>query len=549
MFNIKTHHVCTIGDVSSRSFLPPLTPGSSFFAKCKRFLKKTILISELNPQSTDFFRSTTEIIEQRKKQVMGGSWIIHPFSIFRLFYEMWMAALFYTCFIFIPLEAAYHHLIWYPSSFSNFLIFGCYVDIVLNFQTGYKCPKKERIEMSRGKIARNYVFSVYFICDVVSSMPEIPELYDNDRYYLVARVFDFLALIKFIRITTYLEYSLRTFNYFRVSNVTRPLLQLAAMLVIILHYLSCLFPILGEAHSVFDGKGNLIFDSKLHLHLNDSTIPDDFFSIYVRNLYTSCSYLLGIDIDLKFKMPWSLYITAIFGYFIGKFLLTCGTVELLSLLKIENSLEIKYYSMMSQVDAYMAAKKFPLVMQKRIREYYLYKYRQKYFKEYGIRDFISDKLKKEINYHACRRLVNNVQIFKDLPQLVVENILASLKTEIYLSNDLIIKAGVEGDCMYFLASGTVVVLSPSGKEICHLEDGDYFGEICLLIGNMKRTANVIACEICEVYKLDRKAFKKSMESNKELYKKMRTEAKKRYAATKAIEKTFIKSATSLHVRM
>jgi CRP-like cAMP-binding protein len=66
---------------------------------------------------------------------------------------------------------------------------------------------------------------------------------------------------------------------------------------------------------------------------------------------------------------------------------------------------------------------------------------------------------------------------------------------------------------------------------------------------MKRTANVIACEICEVYKLDRKAFKKSMESNKELYKKMRTEAKKRYAATKAIEKTFIKSATSLHVRM
>jgi hypothetical protein len=61
-------------------------------------------------------------------------------------------------------------------------------------------------------IFRNYVFSVYFICDVVSSMPEIPELYDNDRYYMVARVFDFLALIKFVRITTYLEYSLRTFN-------------------------------------------------------------------------------------------------------------------------------------------------------------------------------------------------------------------------------------------------------------------------------------------------------------------------------------------------
>jgi hypothetical protein len=60
-------------------------------------------------------------------------------------------------------------------------------------------------------IFRNYVFSVYFICDVVSSMPEIPEMYQN-RYYVVARVFDFLALFKFVRITTYLEYSLRTFN-------------------------------------------------------------------------------------------------------------------------------------------------------------------------------------------------------------------------------------------------------------------------------------------------------------------------------------------------
>jgi hypothetical protein len=39
----------------------------------------------------------------------------------------------------------------------------------------------------------------------------------------------------------------------------------------------------------------------------------------------------GIDIDLKFKMPWSLYITAIFGYFIGKFLLTCGTGQILAL--------------------------------------------------------------------------------------------------------------------------------------------------------------------------------------------------------------------------
>lgn len=79
-----------------------------------------------------------------------------------------------------------------------------------------------------------------------------------------------------------------------------------------------------------------------------------------------------------------------------------------------------------------------------------------------------------------------------------------------------------------------------------MEDGDYFGEICLLFSNLKRTANVIAVEISEVYRLDRKQFKKSFESNKDLLKKLQFDAKKRYRQTTDIERTFITATTTRH---
>jgi hyperpolarization activated cyclic nucleotide-gated potassium channel 2 len=77
----------------------------------------------------------------------------------------------------------------------------------------------------------------------------------------------------------------------------------------------------------------------------------------------------------------------------------------------------------------------------------------------------SDKLRKEIKYHDCRKLVSNVTIFNHLPQEYLEDILSYLKQEIFLMSDIIIEAGTEGDSMYFLASGTVAVSSPSGKEV------------------------------------------------------------------------------------
>lgn len=51
----------------------------------------------------------------------------------------------------------------------------------------------------------------------------------------------------------------------------------------------------------------------------------------------------------------------------------------------------------------------------------------------------------------------------------------------------IIKAGTVGECLFFIASGSVCITSTNGQALFHLEDGDYFGEIAFILRNRKVT--------------------------------------------------------------
>ena len=79
----------------------------------------------------------------------------------------------------------------------------------------------------------------------------------------------------------------------------------------------------------------------------------------------------------------------------------------------------------------------------------------------------------EISLHCYNTVVGYVTLLDDLPPDIVKKIVSSLKNEVYLPNDTIIKAGTHGDCMYFIISGTVAVSTPTGKEVTSsLAEGD-----------------------------------------------------------------------------
>lgn len=77
-----------------------------------------------------------------------------------------------------------------------------------------------------------------------------------------------------------------------------------------------------------------------------------------------------------------------------------------------------------------------------------------------------EQLRNEIILHTCHKLLDKVELFNGLPASVVGSVLGCLRAEVYLPNDLVLRAGDIGDCMYFIANGSVAVYSLKGVEVC-----------------------------------------------------------------------------------
>lgn len=90
---------------------------------------------------------------------------------------------------------------------------------------------------------------------------------------------------------------------------------------------------------------------------------------------------------------------------------------------------------------------------------------------------------------------------------------------------------LSGDCIYFIDKGTVAIYSESGKEICHLEDGDFFGEIALIMKHSVRTASVVAVTNCELFRLDKEEFDKSIACYPTVYETIKKVAINRFEQT------------------
>ena len=85
----------------------------------------------------------------------------------------------------------------------------------------------------------------------------------------------------------------------------------------------------------------------------------------------------------------------------------------------------------------------------------------------------------------------------------------AVKEHKFSAGDVIIKQGEEGDQFYILVDGEAEATLDSNKDkaVMHYKQGQYFGELALLRGDV-RAANVTATTNCKCIGLDRKSFKR-----------------------------------------
>ncbi|KAJ8967626.1 hypothetical protein NQ314_002745 [Rhamnusium bicolor] len=507
---------------------------SSKTKSCFKNLQRLITISAENPHRVRCFRSDVSVREEQQRHLNTNYHIIHPFSKFRAWYDAWLIILYTSVLITKPMDAGffgdkYRHMIYYKA-YTIFFDILSWIDIGVIFLTGFVIDQSRTVELRPSKIAKNYVSSIFFICDVLSSLPICALYYDyttipQDNPWVCGLVSIF-SMFKIIRLFSLIACIHRVARYFEIK-ATGALFQCDSFIIsaLIVHWMACfqfLVPRLTRAYFSSEPERNL-----RQWMLDNGFLNATMGSRYSHGIFRSSAYILGIRFQSHNTMLPEDYVVAIFTYIIGKVWIGFMWIVLAMSILNSRSMETKFMEMINQVDEYMRQRQFPLNLKDRISQYYAFKYQRVYCKEKSIRDLLTDNIKTDINIHACKSLLANVALFSELTHLEVSQIVRYLIPEIYLPNDIIIQCGTHGDSMYFLSSGTVAVYTRSGKEICHMQDGAYFGEISLILKGETRTATVRAIEETQVYRLNRKDFEKTLLKNKEVLKKIMKHAEKK----------------------
>lgn len=265
--------------------------------------------------------------------------------------------------------------------------------------------------------------------------------------------------------------------------------------------------------SYFDEDKNIIYQD---LKTANSTEVND----YLKTLYITLKLVLqsGYEEDMYesvLKMSLTLFIT------IGGWIYTAYMLVLISnVIMATDKSETKLEMVCRRISALYKSKNFSTELTEKIKTFYKNKFQKHYFNEEAIKALTPESLQKEITMHSCAHLISKVQIFKGLPEAVLEKIILSLEMELYFEGDTIIEADIVTDGMLFIALGTAAIFSPTGNLLALLSDGAHFGEIALMMKGKTQTVTVRALETCETYKLSQSAFCRVIKPYPELLLKM-----------------------------
>ena len=126
-----------------------------------------------------------------------------------------------------------------------------------------------------------------------------------------------------------------------------------------------------------------------------------------------------------------------------------------------------------------------------------------------------------------RDVFENVPLLADCPPVFLHTLAMSLKADVFAPGDIIIEKGTLGKEMYIINRGTVEILDDDNEVVTTLGDGDFFGEIGLLM-SQPRTATIRASSDADLFILEQTDFKKALGDHPEFAESIMEIAQERY---------------------
>ncbi|KAJ8923213.1 hypothetical protein NQ315_001768 [Exocentrus adspersus] len=461
------------------------------FISCRRRFRSWCMISRSHPETSRYFKSNAACRNEEIRHLIHNYHMVHPFSMLNLYWDFYVFILFLIQFMMLPVDASYAII-----NSDDATVFKCVVDIcqladiIKLFFTGYYHQERSKVILDCSSISKRYLM-FFFWLDIIScvnsyiffiraiELPRHVDIWVGALNRLkILRLGRWLTILEIFR--QYMGYSSYLFKGIRV-----------VLIFIVLSLWA--FSINFIVENFLQQGSNIDVERKIFECFYDATLMLLLVSYGKRNITDALEYANAI-MFLCFGFALQLFVYA----------------QILQVWTKYASAENKHHSLHKQFKEYMKYKELPVTLRERIFSYFQFKFHKQFFKESDINNMVSPLLKQEILLHVTRNHIERVDFFRHLPENILMKVVAQLKSEIFLPGDVIISAGTIGNSMFFIYHGTVAVYTPSGKEVCHLEDGAHFGEIALILSE-SRVATVIAVTASELFMLRRSDFLAAIE--------------------------------------
>lgn len=319
---------------------------------------------------------------------------------------------------------------------------------------------------------------------------------NNDTTNVMFHFTKLMSLFRIFRLSTFVVYSQRLLLRFGVDDKYLETFKMAAYWILCIHWAACLHIVPGLMASQF----------RYHVKVqawyeNKSFEKRDAYGKYIVCLFKSVKTFMGTGY-IKDMQP-TTYFDKIYATLLtmfGRIALCITLAYIYEIIQGVRSASLRYDEMMVQLNIYTDQNNLPTSTKMKLKNNYEYMFRKRYFNEHEIWKTVSATLRQQILIHNTRQLVQDSPFFKNLPTYLIMKIISVLTMELYLEGDVIYTVGQIGTSVYFITSGSVVFYTPSGKEVCHFCDGDYFGEMTLISDTEYHYSTVVALETTECYK-------------------------------------------------
>lgn len=453
--------------------------------------------------------------------------VLHPNGLIRRIFDFVTAIWVLTLVFIIPFLIGFD---WYVEPkgqkvFLNLLDIWFAIDIVLNFRTGY--IHHGTIIMTPRKIVWNYL-TTWFVVDLLGTFP-FEKLIKGDSTSRKS-----LKLIKYFKIPKLLRVS-RLMKYVRDHKQVYDLFQVFVLAFTFLHLGACLWMLVL----------NPCANEEMEIpEMMKVCAQDNIYNLYIESFHLSAAMLLGVSnfhiigdsttLDMLTERRKTdqvkMYIVSTL-YMIGGL---CFVALLISELNVflfgKKQGSAAFQRKIDRVGYEMEYYGVPDEIQRQVKAFYdyIWIHQKQYDDKVALLsdDQMSTDLQRKLALHLFKDVVSHISLFSEIDDLLLGEICLSLRTRIFLPQDMILFKGDVGKELFIIAKGIVEVLRddlpPSQRHKASpilLHNGSFFGEIALIM-ETRRTCSVQARTICETNILEQDTFDTILQRNPDFARRM-----------------------------